>query len=161
MHCTFLNKASEGILHSFFTEVFTASEGTSEGQLVGDLAAQLARDVDDQRILCLAAYEHEHLIGAIFLTELYFNATTTVYLLAPVAVATNYQRRGIGQKLIHQGCDHLRAQSVDVLMTYGDPAFYARIGFHAVATTQIPAPFQLSMPHGWLAKSLTDAPVPR
>ena len=78
----------------------------------------------------------------------------TVYILSPMAVATERQKRGIGQSLISHGLSVLRQMGVDVAVTYGDPDYYSRTGFIPVDTETVPAPFPLQYPHGWLAQSL-------
>ncbi|CAD7778098.1 MAG: hypothetical protein KIIPBIDF_00975 [Candidatus Methanoperedenaceae archaeon GB50] len=46
-------------------------------------------------------------------------------MLAPVAVSTEHQRKGIGQALINYGLDELKKRSVSIVVTYGDPSFYS------------------------------------
>lgn len=78
-----------------------------------------------------------------------------VFLLAPVAVATDRQGDGIGQALIEKGLAVLNADGVDVAATYGDPNFYSRVGFASVTEADLPAPFELARAESWLAQSLT------
>ena len=40
-----------------------------------------------------------------------------------------------------------------VLVTYGDPSFYSKVGFAAVKTEFIEPPFELSQVEGWLAQT--------
>ena len=82
-----------------------------------------------------------------------------VFLLSPVAVATAHQGKGVGQRLIAHGLDALRREGVEIAVTYGDPAFYGRVGFVPVSEMDLPAPQPLSQPQGWIAQSLTDAPL--
>jgi len=49
---------------------------------------------------------------------------------------------------------------VNVVITYGDPSFYSKVGFEPLSEKIIKAPVTLSMPDGWLAQSLTEDPVP-
>jgi putative acetyltransferase len=49
--------------------------------------------------------------------------------LAPVAVQPEFQRRGIGTRLIEQGLDACRSIGCDFVVVLGDPAYYARFGF--------------------------------
>jgi predicted N-acetyltransferase YhbS len=143
-----------------FREVFTASEGESEGQRIGDLAFRLASRIDDQEILCWGTYEPQALIGSIFFSRLQFSSAIQVYLLAPVAVSTAHQGKGVGQALIRQGLAELKKRSVAVAVTYGAPSFYSKVGFRILPEQLIQAPLRLSMPHGWLGQSLTDQPIP-
>lgn len=83
-----------------------------------------------------------------------------VYMLAPVAVSTEHQGKGVGQALINYGLDELRNRYVNVAITYGDPAFYSKTGFQPLSENVIQAPLKLSMPEGWLGLSLTGDPIP-
>lgn len=47
-----------------------------------------------------------------------------------------------------------------LVVTYGDPEFYARVGFEKVSQKQIQAPCALSSPDGWLAQSLISDETP-
>ena len=160
MNCRILDESSKDEITSLFTSVFAASEGEKEGALIGKLASGLSAGIDNQEIICLGASEDESIIGAIFLTRLRFNQPIPVYMLAPVAVSTEHQGKGVGQKLINYGLDELKNRSVAVVVTYGDPSFYAKVGFQALSEHVIQAPLKLSMPGGWLGQSLTGKPIP-
>jgi predicted N-acetyltransferase YhbS len=71
-----------------------------------------------------------------------------------VAVHSDYQGKGVGQALINFGLKELKDRGVAVVLTYGDPAFYHKVGFHQVSHETIIAPFELSQPEGWLGQSL-------
>ena len=45
-------------------------------------------------------------------------------------------------------------------MTYGDPAYYGRVGFHPAPEAEARPPLPLSMPQGWLWQAL-DGSDPR
>ncbi|QDV49874.1 GNAT family N-acetyltransferase [Gimesia fumaroli] len=154
------DKSNQHEVTDLFTSVFTASEGKKEGKLIGNLASKLSSSIDNQEIVSLGTYENELLIGAIFFTRLRFNKSIRVYMLAPVAVSTEHQGKGIGQELIKYGLDELKNRSVDVAVTYGDPSFYSKIGFEALSENVIQAPLELSMPVGWLGQSLTEEQIP-
>ncbi len=155
-----LDKNIQEAVTNLFTAVFTASEGEEEGCLIGKLASSLASNIDDEEIICFGAFEEASLVGSIFFTRLRFNEPIQVYMLAPVAVSTEQQGKGIGQALIHFGLNELKQRSVAVVVTYGDPSFYSKVGFQALSEAIIQAPQTLSMPFGWLGQSLTEAPIP-
>ncbi len=81
-------------------------------------------------------------------------------MLAPVAVSTGHQGKGIGQEIINFGLNQLKKRSVDIAVTYGDPSFYSKVGFRELSEDVIPAPQKLSMPFGWLGLSLNGKPMP-
>ena len=146
---------------ALFTETFTASEGADEGRLIGALARDLIEHTAPQDIIVVSAKDISGLAGAIMFTRLSYDDPRRVFLLAPVAVAPDRQGAGIGQALISFGLDRLRVAGVDIVVTYGDPGFYSRVGFRAISEEIAPAPRTLSMPHGWQAQSLTEAPLGR
>ena len=67
--------------------------------------------------------------GIVFSRLRYEQDNRTVFVLAPVAVATDQQGKGIGQRLLIHGLASLRSAGVDIVMTYGDPNYYAKVGF--------------------------------
>jgi predicted N-acetyltransferase YhbS len=154
-----IDKDSKEEVTSLFASVFTASEGEKEGSLIGALASELSSKIDNEEIICFGTYDQETIIGAIFFTRLRFNESIRVYMLAPVAVSTRHQRTGVGQALIKYGLNELKNRSVAVAVTYGDPAFYAKVGFEPLSEDVIRAPLELSMPEGWLGQSLTGEPI--
>ena len=81
-------------------------------------------------------------------------------MLAPVAVSTGHQGKGIGQALINYGLNELKKRSASVAVTYGDPSFYSKVGFQALSEDIIQAPLELSMPAGWLGQSLSEDLIP-
>jgi putative acetyltransferase len=143
-----------------FTSSFSSSEGAQEGKVIGRLASALAARIDNQEIVCIGAYLDGALIGSVFLTRLRFVDPVEAYMLSPVAVATAIQRRGTGQAMIKFGLDELKKRSATLVVTYGDPSFYSKVGFEALSQDLIQAPFPLSMPEGWLGQSLTGRAIP-
>lgn len=154
-----LDNSSRQEIEELFTSVFSSSEGEREGQLIGKLSSKLASAIDNNDIICFGIREKEMLIGSIFFTRLYFQESIQVFMLAPVAVNANYQGKGIGQALIKHGLNELRNRSVSVVITYGDPSFYSKVGFQTLSENVIQAPLKLSMPFGWLGQSLTEDPI--
>ncbi len=147
-----------------FTQTFTDSEGENEGKTVGKLAKDLLTTTDPTELLCFVAEDDTRelgstIVGAIIFTPLSFDDETKAYLLSPVAVSTQVQKRGIGQKLINFGLQTLKEQGVELAVTYGDPSYYSRVGFEQITVEQIPAPFKLSYPHGWIAQSLIGGEI--
>ncbi|MDH5886159.1 GNAT family N-acetyltransferase [Vibrio splendidus] len=146
-----------------FTQTFTDSEGENEGKTVGKLANDLLTTTE---LLCFVAEDDSSesdtdstIVGAIIFTPLSFDDETKAYLLSPVAVSTQVQKRGIGQQLISFGLQVLKEQGVELAVTYGDPDYYSKVGFGRITVEQVPAPFELSFSHGWLAQSLTGGEI--
>ncbi|MEM1368308.1 MAG: GNAT family N-acetyltransferase, partial [Cyanobacteria bacterium P01_H01_bin.15] len=79
--------------------------------------------------------------------------------LSPVAVCTDCQGQGIGQSLIKCGLQELKKNGVKFVTTYGDPAFYSKVGFEQISQLAIASPHPLSQPQGWLGQSLAAEPI--
>lgn len=148
------------LIADLFRASFTASEGADEGALIGALAHRLVTETPASDLRVFTAWEDDALLGSILFTRLtYEGDPRIVFMMAPVAVATARQGQGIGQRLIAFGLDALRKEGVDIAVTYGDPAFYGRAGFMPVSEADVPAPQPLQHPQGWIAQSLTEAPL--
>jgi putative acetyltransferase len=160
MNFRILDNNSKEELASLFTAVFSSSEGDQEGRLIGSLASALAARIDNREIICIGAFADGIMIGAIFFTRLRFDEPIEVFMLAPVAVSTAYQGKGIGRALIRFGLDELKNRSTRLVVTYGDPAFYSKVGFRALSEDVIRAPLPLSMPEGWLGQPLSGEAIP-
>jgi predicted N-acetyltransferase YhbS len=144
----------------FFAAVFAASESEAEGRLVGGLARDLILTVQETDIAVLTRREGPELAGCIILTRMTFSEDARmVFLLSPVGVATARQGQGIGTALLRHGLAQMRAAGVDVVMTYGDPAYYGRIGFAQVTADQAAPPHPLRQPEGWQALWLDGEPL--
>lgn len=149
----------ETAIADLFRTTFTASEGPEEGALIGRLAQDLMTTTDPADLHVFTATA-DGLVGACILTRLrHAGATDIVWLLSPVAVRPDRQGQGIGQRMIAQALAELRASGAQGAVTYGDPAFYGRLGFVPVTVDEITAPFPLSQPEGWLARPLTGHPL--
>ena len=160
MNHNFIDNQNTKEVTALFTTVFTSSEGEEEGKLIGKLVSALSSNIDNKDIFCFGAYRQKQLIGSIFFTRLRFKAPLRVYMLAPVAVSTAYQGKGIGQSLINYGLEEMKNISAAVVVTYGDPSYYRKVGFQPLSERVIQAPLALSMPEGWLGQSLTEQPIP-
>lgn len=155
-----IDKKNNNEVTDLFTSVFTSSEGKEEGNLIGKLVSELSENIDNKEIICFGAYIQELLIGSIFFTRLRFVESVSVYMLAPVAVSTEHQGKGVGQSLINYGLEQMKNRSVAVVVTYGDPSYYSKVGFQPLSESVIQAPLNLSMPEGWLGCSLTGKDIP-
>ena len=159
---TFSNefKGREPAIVTLFEASFTASENADEGRLIGKLVTGLLQGTPDADIAVFTASADGELVaGAIFTRLDYPDDPRQAFILSPMAVATGHQGRGLGQALLNHALGELRASGVDIAITYGDPAFYSKVGFAPVTVEFAAAPFPLSQPEGWIGQSLTDAPL--
>lgn len=142
-----------------FEATFTASEGSEEGELIAALARRLMEETPAEHLRVFTAWNGDELDGAIIFSRLIFEGDKrTVFVLGPVAVALKRQRQRIGQRLISHGLTVLQQEGVDFAVTYGDPRFYERVGFSAITEEDVPGPFPLQHPEGWLGQFLSNSP---
>ena len=142
-------------IESLFASVFAKSEGEAEGALIGNLSKELMAETDEHDLYGFVAVDNSQIIGSIFFSRLTFQNDIEAFILSPVAVHSDYQGKGIGQELIKYGLNVLEGKGVNIVLTYGDPGFYQKVGFHPISHETIKAPFKLSQPEGWLGQSLT------
>jgi putative acetyltransferase len=142
-----------------FETVFAKSESEQEGTLIRNLAKEMMASTDSRDLYGFVADDDGKIVGAIFFSRLAFKNDLDVFILAPVAVHAEHQRLGIGRALIMHGLREMEKRGVDFVVTYGDPAFYSRVGFHQISQNAIEAPHSLSQPEGWLGQSLTEEPI--
>lgn len=151
-------------IEHLFASTFAAAEGEDEGARIGLLVRDLMTTTDPADLFGYVASSGDRLAGAIFFSRVRSNGGQTesaqmLFLLSPVAVPPEFQGQGIGQRLITSGLHQIKEQSAEVVITYGDPAFYEKMGFKPLSTEVIPPPFELSQPIGWLGQSLTSNPI--
>lgn len=146
-------------IKSFFTKVFSNSANKQEGKIVGNLSLKLAKIIDEENVIGIEGIINNKIVAYIFLTKLIYQENCSVYLLAPVAVDSNYQKKGIGKKIIKYAIKFLKKKNVDLLMTYGDPKYYSKTGFKKTKVSLIQAPYRLSQPIGWLVNNISKIKI--
>lgn len=137
-----------------FNRVFSKAESDAEGQVIADFVENLLATTQPQDVIGCVAEEQDTIVGCIFFSRFIVPDGQDAFILSPVAVATDVQGTGIGQKLIQYGLDHLRSLNVSLVFTYGDPSYYSKTGFEQINEDMVKAPCPLSQPIGWLAQSL-------
>lgn len=154
MNLSKYNSSDSEKIKKLFTKVFSESEGQSEGLLIGKLVHDLMGSTDPKDFYGFTAKENGQIIGSIFFSRLILNSDVSAFILSPVAIHTDYQGQGIGQKLINFGINYLKESGVDLVFTYGDPNFYKKVGFKTISEKIVKAPLKLKYPIGWLCQSL-------
>lgn len=81
--------------------------------------------------LALVATEAGEVVGHIAFSPVTLDPTASVDVrgLAPMAVAPDRQRSGIGSALVRAGLEACRADGAEAVVVLGHPAYYPRFGF--------------------------------
>jgi predicted N-acetyltransferase YhbS len=147
-------------IQDLFRAAFSASEGEKEGALIGELVRAMIETTPSSDCFGFVAEDAGRRVGAILFSRIRYPEEVEVFMLSPVAVHPNRQVEGIGKRLISVGLQVLKERGIAVVVTYGDPGFYSRVGFQPVSLDALPPPLVLSQPEGWLAQSLTGDEIP-
>ncbi|BFM48989.1 N-acetyltransferase [Marinomonas sp. THO17] len=159
MPFSLFNKSGSQEVVELFRRVFSAAEGEAEGQIIADFVTQLLATTQPKDLIGCIAEENDILVGCLFFSRLWVSSGQVAFILSPLAVATEAQKKGVGQGLIQYGLDHLKSLEVNLVFTYGDPSYYAKTGFEPISENKVKAPCPLSQPIGWLAQSLDASPI--
>ncbi len=76
----------------------------------------------------------EYVLGHVLFTPVTFDRHPAAGSLVgsgfgPIAVLPEFQRAGIGSRLMRAGLDHVRRLDYGFVVLLGDPAYYSRFGF--------------------------------
>ena len=127
-----------------------------------ELALELVRETTSLSIKSFVAEVNERVIGYVAFSLIFLKSAsdTSGYILAPLAVSPKHQKQGVGPQLVRRGIDVLTKEGVDVLLVYGDPAYYRRFGFSEKTGRVFMPPYPLAYPFGWRGMMLNETPLP-
>ena len=96
-----------------------------------DLVQEFHRETTAPLIKSLVVELDNRVIGYVFYSQIFLKPGTSIsgYILSPLAVSPEHQKQGVGSNLIKSGIEMLTKNGVDVLLVYGDPAYYGQFGF--------------------------------
>jgi putative acetyltransferase len=100
----------------------------NEAELTKDLLA----DPTAKPLLSLLAFVEGQPAGHILFTKARLLGgfrEVVVSFLAPLAVVSKFQRRGVGSALVKEGLERLSKSGVELVFVVGHPEYYPRYGF--------------------------------
>jgi putative acetyltransferase len=95
-------------------------------------------------LLSCVADRNGHIVGHVVFSRMWIDTATgevDAVALAPLAVLPEYQRQGIGQRLIPYGLNALRDAGEEIVIVVGHPEYYPRFGFSMALTRSLESPF--------------------
>ena len=139
-------------------EIHLCAFPESEKQIVSTLAVNLLSEEASPKTISLVAEADGAAVGHIAFSPVTVNNNKSWkgYILAPLGVKLEYQKRQIGSKLIENGMERLSKMGVNVLFVYGDPKYYGKFGFSADFASGYLPPYELQYPFGWQAIILNE-----
>lgn len=113
-----------------------------------DLVPVVSELLDDAAIrLSLVATIDQRVVGNVIFTKCGVeDSNIRAALLAPLAVAPDCRRQGIGSALISDGLARLQQAGFELVLVLGDPAYYSRSGFEPEKAIDPP----YALPPAWL-----------
>lgn len=82
--------------------------------------------------ISLVAETEDKVVGYILFTPVELSGNQNnlkIAGLAPMAVSSQYQNKGIGSKLVKAGLDHCKSLGYDAVVILGHPNYYPKFGF--------------------------------
>ncbi|MDH5648986.1 MAG: N-acetyltransferase [Gammaproteobacteria bacterium] len=94
----------------------------------------------------LVAETEDKIVGHILFTPVELigsKSNVKIMGLAPMAVQTEYQNKGIGSLLVLAGLDRCRALGYDAVVVLGHPGYYPRFGFLPSASFGVKSEYEV------------------
>ncbi len=105
-----------------------------EQPIEADLVDKLRNSCKD--IISLVAEEDGHIVGHILFTPVKVETKKGIDQgmgLAPMAVLPEYQKKGIGSKLIEKGIEELKNRKCPFVVVLGHSEYYPKFGFEVAS----------------------------
>ena len=143
-------------------DVHRAAFSESEREIVSRLAVDLLSETTTPPTISLVAETDGAVVGHVAFSPMSVDDGEHLqgYILAPLAVRPDHQRRRIGSLLIESGTQRLSGMGIDVVLVYGDPGYYGRFGFTVDAAERYVPPYGLQYPFGWQGLALSERGIP-
>ena len=141
--------------------VYSSAFPNGEREIVAKLAIDLLFESTTPQTISLIAETDDSVVGHVAFSPVGIdnNENCQAYIMAPLAVQPEYQKRRIGSTLIEYGMQQLSAIGVNVVFVYGDPKYYGRFGFSADSARDYTSPYNLQYPFGWQAIVLKECAI--
>ena len=125
-----------------------------------ELVAKLRLNPDYDRDYSFVAVSDGRLIGHLLFTpmEIHYDSALmirTSFALAPISVRREFQRQGVGTRLIGFGLNQIQKNGAPSAIVLGHEHFYPKFGFLPAKTFHLRPPFPLKNENSLMALELT------
>ena len=104
-------------------------------------------------LISIVAEKNGEIIGHILFSPVTLDGVTKIMGLAPMAVLPNWQRKGVGSKLINEGMKACEKAGYEAVVVLGHPDYYPRFGFEASVNFKIKSEYDVP-PEVFMVKEL-------
>lgn len=154
MNKIMIREALESDLEQVLSVERAAFGEEDEARLVQDLL----EDDSAKPIVSLLAMQENKAVGHILFTKAQVESKNhlAISILAPLAVIPEFQKQGIGGKLIEHGLQLLSELSIDLVFVLGYPEYYPRHGFKPAGKLGFDAPYPIPEKNSdaWMVRGL-------
>jgi len=142
-HIRQTESTEETDIHRVHREAF----GLDAGGSIADLTLALLHDPTAKPLLSLMAHEGVAGIGHVLFTRVHIlgvEDSPVAYILAPLAVVPDHQRREAGTELVQTGLKLLAEAGCALVFVLGHPEYYPRFGFRPAGRLGLSAPYPIA-----------------
>jgi putative acetyltransferase len=110
-----------------------------------NLTKEMLNDPSAEPLISLIAISKNQAVGHILFTTAHLsnNPKVSISILAPLAIIPDFQKQGIGSKLIKKGLEILSKSDFDLVFVLGHPKYYPKFGFTAARKFGFEAPYPI------------------
>lgn len=111
-----------------------------------NLVRRLRKSNEFIKELSLIVEEENKILGHVLLTKALINGEDTSFealALAPLAVLPEYQKSGIGKKLMNKAIERARELGYKSIVVLGHEKYYPKFGFEKASKYGVKAPFEV------------------
>jgi len=124
-------------------EVCRVNEQAFGGKTEPELVKKL-RDANAV-VLSLVAEQDDRIVGHVLFSPMTVESESSsfeILTLSPLAVLPDYQRKGIGIRLVNSGLEECRKLGHEIITVLGHAEYYPRFGFVPAGTKDIGCEFE-------------------
>ncbi|NHZ86199.1 MAG: GNAT family N-acetyltransferase [Planctomycetia bacterium] len=127
-----------------------------------ELTAQLLNDKSAKPRISLIAFDGNKAVGHILFTKTTIERNDIcplMHILAPLAVIPEYQKQGIGGKLVREGLKRIKEIGSEIVFVLGHTEYYPKYGFIPNAERlgySAPNPIPTEVADAWMVQPLTS-----